>query len=160
MNKNKLGFTLFEMLVVISIIGIILGLISTAFSAAQARARDSRRIQDLGAIQKSLEQYFALCGSYPGGTVNNPYSASPPGFSNTVDGSLTALCVNPSIVVLQKWPNDPGLAIRRTNYFAGVFSSSGYCICANLEIGNTNFLNSTDASCTSGSKYYCVKNAQ
>ena len=44
--KNK-GFTLFELLVSISIIALLTALATISFSSAQKKARDSKRIQDM-----------------------------------------------------------------------------------------------------------------
>ena len=57
--KTKNGFTLLELLVVIGIIGILLSLITVGFSGAQKQSRDSRRRQDLAAIQNAMEQYYS-----------------------------------------------------------------------------------------------------
>ncbi|KKR50177.1 MAG: General secretion pathway protein G [Candidatus Curtissbacteria bacterium GW2011_GWA1_40_16] len=52
---KKRGFTLIELLVVISIIGILAAFIVASFTAAQQKARDSRRKADLDALKKALE---------------------------------------------------------------------------------------------------------
>lgn len=57
--KRKNGFTLLELLVVIGIIGILLALVTVSFTSAQKQSRDSRRKQDLAAIQNALEQYYS-----------------------------------------------------------------------------------------------------
>lgn len=63
---KKNGFTLLELLVVIGIIGILLALITVSFTSAQRQSRDSRRRQDLAAIQNALEQYYSENSfSYP-----------------------------------------------------------------------------------------------
>lgn len=56
--KQK-GFTLLELLVVIGIIGILVSLITVSFSNAQKSSRDSRRRQDIVAIQNAMEQYYS-----------------------------------------------------------------------------------------------------
>lgn len=58
-NDGVRGFTLLELLVVIGIIGIIMALATVAYSTTQKSGRNSRRKQDMIAIQNSLEQYYA-----------------------------------------------------------------------------------------------------
>ena len=57
--KIKNGFTLLELLVVIGIIAILVALGTVSYSAAQKSSRDSRRKQDLIAIQNAMEQYYS-----------------------------------------------------------------------------------------------------
>lgn len=67
-TKLKPGFTLIEMLVVVSIIGILAGIALMGINRARARARDNRRIADLKTIQIALELYFQSQGddgTYP-----------------------------------------------------------------------------------------------
>ena len=64
--KNKKGFTLIELIVVITIIAVltVAGVIS--FGGASKRARDSRRMADLEKIRIGLELYRQGMGvSYP-----------------------------------------------------------------------------------------------
>jgi len=79
MNKKNKGFTLFELLVSISIIGILTALASVAFSGAQKKARDARRVQDIKLIQTAAEQYYSQntynypgSGNYDAGDVWTP----------------------------------------------------------------------------------------
>lgn len=53
--KLKRGFTLIEILVVISILGIMAGLLLASYGNAQAKSRDSKRKTDLDTIKKALE---------------------------------------------------------------------------------------------------------
>jgi len=58
MKKNfKKGFTLIEVLVVISILGILAGLSLTSYTGAQKQARDSQRKSDLNQYRNALEVY-------------------------------------------------------------------------------------------------------
>lgn len=79
MNKNKLkqnGFTLIEMLVVISLIGILAALALVSFGASQKQARDTTRKSDLRQYQTSLEMYGNLTsGLFPSRTsASSAYS--------------------------------------------------------------------------------------
>ena len=144
-NKKNKGFTLFELLVSISIIGILTALASVAFSGAQKKARDARRVQDMKSVQTAAEQYYSQ--------ANYVYPA------NTAVASWT---VN-SQAVLSMFPVDPK---NDTTYFYNYIpagSNTTYCSCARVE--NTNNGNSTNNACnfvTPGptALYFCVKNQQ
>ena len=62
---KKKGFTLIELMVVISIIGIMSSVILSALNDARAKARDAQRIQALKEIQKALTLYYDDNGNYP-----------------------------------------------------------------------------------------------
>jgi general secretion pathway protein G len=66
MRKDRRGFTLIEMLIVIAIISILAGVVLTGLRGFQANARDTRRIGDVRNTQNLLELYFNKCGHYPG----------------------------------------------------------------------------------------------
>lgn len=61
---NK-GFTLIEMMVVVAIIGILSSIIVLSLTGAKGKARDARRVSDLGQLQLALELYFDRCNMYP-----------------------------------------------------------------------------------------------
>lgn len=61
MKRN--GFTLVELLVVISIIAILSVIGITIFSSAQKSARDSKRRADIDSIAKALEIHYGECAS-------------------------------------------------------------------------------------------------
>lgn len=66
-NKKirKNGFTLFELLVSISIIAILTAVAVVSFGGVNKKARDSRRIADLGKIRIALEGHRQANGIYP-----------------------------------------------------------------------------------------------
>jgi len=57
-KNNKKGFSLVELLVVITIIAILSVVAYTALGGQTAKARNSKRAQDLGTVQSTLEIYF------------------------------------------------------------------------------------------------------
>ena len=59
------GFTIVELLIVIAIIGLLTGIVMTSLTPAKSKARDAKRISDLGNVQAALELYFDRCKQYP-----------------------------------------------------------------------------------------------
>jgi prepilin-type N-terminal cleavage/methylation domain-containing protein len=94
-DKNKKGFTLVELMVVISIIAILSAIGLTIFSQAQQAARDTQRTQDLAETQKALEQFYATTGTYIpiNGTSENNKKFSDAMTSNTT-GNLSSYYQN------------------------------------------------------------------
>lgn len=60
------GFSLLELLVVISIIGILMAMGAVAFTTVQKKGRDARRQGDIKAMGDALEQYYAEFTTYTG----------------------------------------------------------------------------------------------
>lgn len=63
--KKSLGFTLVELLVVISIISLLSSVVYASLNTARAKARDSQRIAALDQIKLALELYYDNHGQYP-----------------------------------------------------------------------------------------------
>jgi len=59
------GFTLVELLIVITILGIIVTIGLVSFRSSQIRGRDTQRKSDLKQIASALELYYSDYGSYP-----------------------------------------------------------------------------------------------
>lgn len=68
MTKLKSGFTLVELLVVVSLIGVLSTLVIANLNSARERARDAERKSDLRNIQTALRLYYNDAGRYPAGT--------------------------------------------------------------------------------------------
>ncbi len=62
---KRRGFTYIELLVVISIIGLMSVMAVVSNSRIQARNRDLKRIQDFQLISNALERYYSDHGDYP-----------------------------------------------------------------------------------------------
>ena len=65
------GFTLIEILVVMTIIGILVTLSVGSFQTSQIKSRDARRKSDLKQISTALEAYYNDKGQYPASSVSN-----------------------------------------------------------------------------------------
>lgn len=63
--KKNLAFTLVELLVVISIMGILTILVASSFKTVQVKARDAKRKSDLDSVSKALNIYFTDYGYFP-----------------------------------------------------------------------------------------------
>ncbi len=137
-RSSRLGFTLLELLVVISIIGILVAMGAAAFTNAQQKSRNARRRADMKSIQTAMEQYYSLNDSV--------YPASCNGLG----------------AILTPFPSDPKSS--NPDYTCEVTANeTAYCACASLEGSEAGNSSSDDTDCTglggTGS-YFCVKNLQ
>lgn len=130
------GFTLLELLVTISIIGILMALATVSFTTAQKNGRDSRRRADVENVRKALEQYYALNTQYP------------------------AVCDAASLVTVlpNGLPTDP----KNTAPYQYVLActTADYCICAALEQAGRGNASANDCSAMTAGDFYCAQNLQ
>lgn len=101
------GFTLIELLIVISIIGVLATLILLQLGIARSRARDAKRIVDMGQVRTALELYYDDNGGlYP---------------------AQTDMTILESENYLTKLPQDPLIGSSCTNNFSGAVLGAYNC---------------------------------
>jgi general secretion pathway protein G len=64
-NKKNKGFTLVELLVVLSILALLLTLAVPKYFTSIEKAKDATLKQDLNTLRESLDKYYADNGKYP-----------------------------------------------------------------------------------------------
>jgi|GEM_PF-918809 len=103
----KKGFTLIEMLVVVGIIGLLSIMSIQGFTTQQRRARDARRIADIGALGISIESYYSSHNSYPSDS------------SATADGKVITsnLVVLANEGLINNLPTDPKVVSNDSEQF-------------------------------------------
>jgi len=136
LSSARRGFTLIEVLIVVSIIGLLSATILVGLAGFRARGRDARRLADLKQIQNGLELYYTKNNSYPDSTA-----------------ALSDVGIN-------KISDDPA-PDRDYNYKK--CGNQGYVIQATLDAVSsdkiyTDSAPSCDASidCSAGSNHFCV----
>jgi prepilin-type N-terminal cleavage/methylation domain-containing protein len=114
---EKRGFTLIELLVVIAIIGLLATMAVVAFGDAQAKARDTRRLADITAIDKVVRLYVDENNAYPGDAVGTGQKISKNCTSFNIVSDLISSGYLPNVPTD---PRDDGTCnFGDTNYFYG-----------------------------------------
>jgi type II secretion system protein G len=99
----KKGFTLIEIIIVISIIGLIATIGMSSYSILNKNARDARRKADLEQVRSALELYRSNNGTYP--TTNSAwYGTCTAGWATVTSDYVPNLVADGYI---QKLPQDP-----------------------------------------------------
>ena len=70
-SKNREGFTLIEMLVVVGIIGGLASLVLVGLGGARRAGADAKKIANLNQVRNSLELYYLKNGGYPNTPVDS-----------------------------------------------------------------------------------------
>lgn len=132
------AFTLIEILIVVSIIGMLTGISTVSYSQFIKKSRDARRTTDLEQIRAQLELYRSKNNSYPqtisfGGPFCDQSGCAPAG--NTY---------------MQKIPNDP----MPPNAYYYNSSGSEYTLGAYLETEEIVCVSAP--SCSNSGCTYCI----
>ncbi len=143
MRKINLGFSLIELLVVISIMGVILALSIFGLQGANQSGRDTKRKADLSAIASSIEAYRSECNTYPL-ALSSPLVGT---------GAISSCPITNSYMTVI--PTDPQAATH-----SYVYSSTGttYELCASLENGGTTVTCGGSSNCGSATCNYKIVN--
>lgn len=73
LHNVRRGFTLIELVVVVSILAILSGVLVPRVTNHMKAARDARRLADIKTVRTAIEQYFQDKGSYPAPNGNSSY---------------------------------------------------------------------------------------
>ncbi len=141
---SKSGFSLIELLVVMTIIAILAVAGIVNFTSASKSARDSRRVGDLETVRQAFVLYRSQNGTYLDA------GASFGSFTNlTTDLITQGYLSNPA-------PKDPSSS---KSYVLVTNTATAFCLCAtvdNTTNGNTAAQNCSSLTAASGA-YYCVQ---
>ncbi|MDD2753099.1 MAG: prepilin-type N-terminal cleavage/methylation domain-containing protein [Candidatus Portnoybacteria bacterium] len=121
-SKSK-GFTLIELLVVIAIIGLLATIVTVSLNTARAKARDVKRISDIGQFKVALQMYYDANGYYPVGQ----------------DGDALVLLTP---VYINSLPKDP---LNNLDFKYCVSASHGYHLGTNAPLEAANSALNSDA---------------
>lgn len=102
MQIKRNGFTLIEMLVVISIIGVLTALFLVNFMGARERSSDAARKADLNSMKTALRLYYNDYGSYPDSSENGVLLGCGPSGTSACGTSFNTS----STVYLDQLPED------------------------------------------------------
>jgi prepilin-type N-terminal cleavage/methylation domain-containing protein len=156
MRKTSSGFTLVELLIVIVIIGILATIGIVSYGVVQTRARDSKRIDDIAHIGRSLQLWAGSdksLSAFGGGTGGQGYGW----FENNYGGANIAIkqvLINTKFVT--KGVHDPKFVNMSQDYVIALcttVSDNRRVVMAKLEQAPSKTVAQqiTQAGCTSGS---------
>lgn len=100
-QSERSGFTLIELVVVISILAILSGVLVPRVKDHMQAARDARRLADIKTIRNAIEQHYQDKGTYPVANTNSSYG----GWDVSHDGDFISTLVEAGY--LSEAPADP-----------------------------------------------------
>lgn len=67
------GFTLLELVIVISLISILAGTLAPSLTRQARRSRDARRMADMRVVAEAIDQFYADKGRWPAASTNSSF---------------------------------------------------------------------------------------
>lgn len=147
-TKSRRAFTLIELLIVITIIGILAVALIPKIASAPSRARDAQRKTDLNTIAIALEAYYADYSAYPtaasGACINSTaisgfdkyfnVSDIPNDPSGATNGPVTGTCTTKGDYYYQSLDSAQhyGIAVNLENDPYGSTAAPGNVLSASL----------------------------
>lgn len=143
---NKKGFTLVELMIVITVIAILATIAVVSFTRVQRQARDTKRKAEVKTLETALQAYYTEKTTYP--------------------VSATSVVAGTSLAVLaptymSNVPVAPGGSTGTNTGYMYISDGTKYALCVTLEAptasgsvmwkadtGNTGGSEATDAACT------------
>lgn len=141
-QKETAGFSLIELLVVISIISLLAGGVLLQTQAAQEGSRDARRISDIRQFTVALELFYEECGHYPAPSASGDgaqidIDTNPAGTNNCANTQLASF--------MSDIPTDP-----QQDSYQYISTQGGVSYCLGIDLADTNKVpQNTDAGCES-----------
>ena len=135
MKIKHSGFTLVEILVVVTIISMLASIAAVSYSRFVKQSRDARRKTDIEQIRAAVEMYRNFNGEYP---------------STVTSGASITDSAPSTTIYMTRVPSDPMPAYA---YYYLRSSTQNYSLCAYIEGGNAT---SISASCGTLNCNYCM----
>jgi prepilin-type N-terminal cleavage/methylation domain-containing protein len=143
--KND-GFTLIELMVVIAIIALLASIALIAFTSAQQKSRDTKRLADMTQMNTALELYFADFKGYPSNAGGIP-TALTPNYASTLpkaplppDGGCAAAAyaspVPPGNYGSSYYYYPSGTSFIGSDNSTVVYPDYAYYFCLGNQVGN------------------------
>ena len=99
------GFTLVELLVVISIVSLLSSIVFASLNSARIKSRDAYRVSQVAEVQKALSLYYSNNGSYPANPFAFSCSDSVPHNWQSVISTLTGA----GVLASSNYPKNTGI---------------------------------------------------
>ncbi len=106
-KKHKAGFTLIELMVVITIIGILASIVLVSLDSARVKARDVRRLADLRQVVLGLEFYTDEYRHFPPITGATTAAARWQKLKDCLEGQAACTDNTKAIAIMAIVPQDP-----------------------------------------------------
>jgi len=143
------GFTLVELLVVITILGIIVAIGLVSFRSAQERGRDAQRKSDLKQIASALELYYSDYGKYPDAGAGTILGCPSPDSGVCTWGAADKSFTDNKTLYMKVVPKDPtkGHSYLYRTVSVNSVPDTGFQLFANLENSQDGSIISVNQTC-------------